>query len=192
MRGLRPELRGWTAWGLEAAVLASGPALLVWFNRARARAEAPADLVLLVARGTAAFLLCQAAWDLVLEIWAPAAWLGVGLAVSLAARRLNDLALGIVAAFVALVAIGEAFWLTPDLSQSLVRGLGGDPVLATSLPSAMDALALLAIPAALLAAMRLALPPPPLGARRATAIIAGLFAVAAAHVWFKQVPSARR
>jgi uncharacterized membrane protein len=50
----------------------------------------------------------------------------------------------------------------------------------------MDALALLAIPAALLAAMRLALPPLPLGARRAIAIIAGLFAVAAFYVWFKQ------
>ncbi|HEY5712854.1 MAG TPA: DUF2339 domain-containing protein [Allosphingosinicella sp.] len=187
VRGMRPDWLSWTIWGLLAAAAATGPALLVWVNRARARIEAPADLLLLAAAGTSAGLLIAAVWDLVLIDWAPAGWLAIGVLVSLAARRLGDLALGIVAAFVAIVAIVECFWLTPTLSRALASSLFGEPVLAVNLPDSMHVLALIAVPAILLAAMRLALPPLPLGARRATGIMAGLFAAAAAYVWFKQV-----
>lgn len=185
-RGIWPPWLSLTVWGLLAALAAAGPASLVWVNRARARIEPPADLVLLAAGGTAALLLFSAVWDLVLIDWAPAGWLAVGVAVALASRRLGDLALGIVATLVALAAVVECFWLTPELSRSLAGSLVGEPVLAANLPVSIHVLSLIAIPAALLAAMRLALPPLPLGARRAIGIVAGLFAAAAAYVWFKQ------
>ena len=43
-----------------------------------------------------------------------------------------------------------------------------------------------ALPAVLLAAIRFALPPLPLGAPARPALVAGLFAVAALYLWFKQ------
>jgi uncharacterized membrane protein len=60
-------------------------------------------------------------------------------------------------------------------------------VLAAGLPDAMRILAALAVPALLLAAIRFALPPLPIRGRRALPILAGIFAVTALYLWFKQV-----
>ena len=186
VRALRPELLDPAAWGALAAALATGPAALVWLDRARASPKAPADLALLSAGASAALLLGTAAWDLLLPELAAAGWLVVALAAALAARRLGDLALATVAAIVAAVAIARAVFMVPELSAALVTGLIGLPVLAPDLPDALSALYSLALPALLLIGLRLALPPLPLGARRALPAVAGLFAVAALYVWFKQ------
>ena len=67
--------------------------------------------------------------------------------------------------------------MVPDLSERMLIGLVGEPVLAADLPDAMAAFYELALPALLLVALRLVLPPLPVGARRALPAVAGLFAV---------------
>lgn len=186
VRALRPELLDRPAWGALLAALALGPAALLWLDRARASAKAPADLALLCAGASAALLLGAAVWDLLLPELIAAGWLVVALAAALAARRLDDLALATVSAAVAALAVARAVFMVPELSAAVVTGLVGDPVLAPDLPDALNALYSLALPALLLLGLRLALPPLPLGARRALPAVAGLFAVAALYVWFKQ------
>ena len=186
LRGARPELLDRPAWGALAALLALGCALLVWNERARAKAEPPADPALLTAGAAAALLAGAAVWDLAAPDWIAAGWLALALGAALASRRLGDLALGAVALIVALVGVLRCLWMVPDLSFAMLIGLAGEPVLASGLPGAMTALAALAVPAVLLAAMRVALPPLPLGARRALPVVAVLLAAAAAYVWFKQ------
>ncbi|HYI47821.1 MAG TPA: DUF2339 domain-containing protein [Allosphingosinicella sp.] len=186
VRALEPALLGRPAWGALAASLALGPAVLVWAARARASDKAPADLLLLTAGGAAALLAGAAVWDLAAPDWVAAGWLGVALAAALAARRLGDLALGTVAALVAIVAVMRSLWMAPSLSIAAMESLAGRPALAADLPDAMTALTAFAMPALLLAAIRLALPPLPLGARRGLPLAAGLFALAALYLWFKQ------
>jgi uncharacterized membrane protein len=183
LRAVRPELLDRPAWGALMAALALGPAVLVWLDRARASARPPADLALLFAGASAALLLGAAVWDLLLPELVAAGWLVVALAAALAARRLSDLALATVSAVVAVVAVTRAVFMVPELSAAAVTGLVGDPA---DLPDAVNALYSLALPALLLIGLRLALPPLPLGARRALPAVAGLFAVAALYVWFKQ------
>jgi len=185
-RIFRPELLERPAWGALALGLAAGPALLVWINRARARAEAPGDLALLLAGAAAALLAGTAVWDLLADDFVAAGWLAVALALALAARRLGDLALATVASLVTAIAVGRAIWMVPQLSIAAITALVGDPVLAPDLPSALEGLWSLALPAALVVALRVAMPPLPLGARRALPAVAGLFAAAALYVWFKQ------
>ena len=186
VRAARPELLERPAWGALAALLALAPMLLAWTNRARAGDKPPADLLLLLAGGTAALLGGAAVWDLAAPGWVAAGWLAVALAAALAARALGDLALGTVAVVAALAGVLRGLAMVPQLSTAALTGLIGEPVLAADLPDATAALTELALPAALLAAMRLALPPLPLGARRGLPLIAGLLAVAAAYIWFKQ------
>jgi uncharacterized membrane protein len=76
--------------------------------------------------------------------------------------------------------------MVPDLWSALIGGLIGFPVTAAGLPDAMAGLYSLALPALLLAALHLALPPLPVRARWALPALAGLFAVLALYVWFKQ------
>ena len=182
----RPELLERPAWGALMLALAAGPALLVWINRARASDTPPAELALLVAGASTAWLLGAAVWDLLPMDAVAAGWLVVALVVALAARRLGDLALAIVAAVTAVVAVARALWMVPELSAAAVSSLVGEPVLAPDLPTALDGLWSLAIPALLLAALRFALPPVPLGARRALPVAAVLLGTAALYVWFKQ------
>jgi uncharacterized membrane protein len=187
LRLARPEWLERPAWGVLMALLAAGPVLLAWANRKRASDAVPADLALLAAGGAAALLAGAAVWDWATADLVAAGWLVVAIAAALAARRLGDLALGIVAVVTALVAVGRALFMVPELSTALLTGLVGEPVLAADLPASPVALQALALPAVLLAALRFALPPLPLGGRRALPGLAGLFAVAALYVWFKQM-----
>lgn len=186
LRGLRPDFLTQAGWGALAAALTLGPALLVWRQRRRAHDEAPADLALLAAGAGVALLACAAARDLAAPDWIAACWLGVALALALAARRLGDLALGTVTVLVIICGVARALWTVPDLSFLTFDALFGRAILAADLPGAMQTLAVLAVPALLLAAIRFALPPLPMRARRAVPLVAGIFAVAALYLWFKQ------
>ncbi len=172
--------------GQLAALLAVGPAALVWRHRARATAESPADLVLLMSGGTAALLSAAALWDLVPADFVAAGWIAIGLALALTARRLGDLALGTVAAAMAAIGVLRAIAMVPDLSIVLLASLVGEPAYALDMPSALTVLYALALPAVLLVALRLLLPPLPLGAIRAFLPVAALLGIAAFYVWFKQ------
>lgn len=186
VRGARPELLERPGWGALMLAVALGPAALVWLDRAKASPDAPADRALLMSGASAALLAGAAAWDLAPAAWAASLWLVVALVAALAARRLSDLALATVAVLAAAVAVARSVWMVPELSAAPLTSLFGDPVLAADLPSASAALQALAIPALLLLALRRTLPALPLGARRALPIVAGVFAVAALYVWFKQ------
>ena len=186
VRAARPELLDRPTWGMLMLALALGPAALVWLDRERASPKPPADLALLLAGMAVALLLGAAAWDLLPRELIAAGWLVAAIAVALAARRLDDLALATVAAGLAAVAVARVAWMVPELSEAAIMAMVGDEVLAPNLPSALSATRSLALPALLLAGLRLALPPLPLGARRALPAVAGLFAAAALYVWFKQ------
>jgi len=186
LRGARPELLEPHFWGALMAALALGALLLVWANRRRASAEPPADLALLVSGAALALLAGAAVWDLAPNDLAGAGWLALAVALALAARRLGDLALATVAVLAAVVGVARAVAMVPELSTATLASLIGEPVLAADLPDAAAALTSLALPAFLLLALRLSLPPLPLGARRVLPAIAGLFAVAALYIWFKQ------
>jgi uncharacterized membrane protein len=187
MRVARPELLGASAWGALAALLALGAAALAWASRERARAEPPADLSLLIAGAASALLAGAAVWDLLRVDLVAGGWLAIALGTALAARRLADIALATVSVLAAVAGVAWAVWMVPQLSSAMLTGLVGRPVLAADLPTAMAALYALALPALLLVALRLTLPPlPPLPARRALPAVAGLFAVSAAYIWFKQ------
>lgn len=186
VRAAWPSLLDQVQWGGAAALLALGPAALIWRNRMRASPEAPADLALLAAGTATALLLGAGIWDLTPSDLIAAGWLALALAIAIASRRLGDLALGTVAAVAAVIGIGRAIATVPELSTTAFASLLGFPAIAADLPRAVTALSALALPAALLAALRWALPTLPLGARRAFLPAAGVLAVAAAYVWFKQ------
>jgi hypothetical protein len=132
-------------------------------------------------------LLAGAAiWNLLPHELAPAGWLAIAIGAGLAARKLDDLALTMVAAVTALVAIGRGLWMVPELSTALMGSVVGDPVLAIDLPTARTALFALALPAVLLAGLRFALETLPLRARRMLLPAAGVLGAAAAYIWFKQ------
>ncbi len=186
LRAAWPELASAPQWGGMAVLLTLGPAALIWRLRGRASPSAPAELSLLAAGGAAALLAGAAVWDLASAELVVAGWLAVGIASAAAARRLDDLALTIIACFVAAIAATRIVWLTPELSNSFFIALAGAPVLAVDLPSLRTAFFALALPAALLAGLRLALPDVKLPAIRAVAPVAGIFALAALYVAFKQ------
>lgn len=186
VRATWPGLLDPVEWGGLAALLALGPVALIWRNRARASADAPADLALLAAGAGTALLSGAAVWDLAPSDLIAAGWLAVALGLALAARRLGDLALGTVAALAAVIGVGRAVATVPELSTTAFGSLIGFPALAADLPSARATLLALALPAALLGALRWALPPLPLGVRQALLPAAGVLAAGAAYVWFKQ------
>lgn len=186
LRATRPELLEPQFWGAVMAALALGPSLLVWANRRVASAEAPASLALLVPAGAAAWLACAALWDLLPGQLAAGGWLVVALGLATASRRLGDLALATVALVTAVAGVARAVWTVPELSIAALSGLFGEPVFATSLPGFALALWSLAVPALLLFVIRLAMPPLLLPGRRVLPIVAGMLAVSAAYVWFKQ------
>lgn len=186
LRLLRPDYLEQAQWGGLAAALALGPALLAWLHRKRADREAPADHALLAGGGGFALLAGAGVLDLVARDWVAAGWLGIALALALAARRLGDLALGTVALVAMLCGVARALWTVAELSTVSFDALLGWPVLAAGLPDGLRTLAALAVPALLLAAIRAALPPLPLRGLRALPILAGAFAVTALYIWFKQ------
>jgi uncharacterized membrane protein len=184
VRALRPDLLELPAWGALTAMLAIGPALLVWANRKSA--ETPPSLSLLTACASAALLAGAAVWDLAPADLVAAGWLAIALALAMVARRMDDLAPDIVALAAAAAGIVRAVAMVPDLWSALIGGLIGFPVTAAGLPDAMAGLYSLALPALLLAVLYLALPPLPVRARWALPALAGLFAILALYVWFKQ------
>ena len=186
VRALRPELLDRPAWGVLFAALAIGPALLVWANRKSASAEKAPSPSLLMACGAAALLAGAAIWDLVPADLVAAGWLGVALAMALVARRLDDLAPDLIALAAAAFGVVRAVAMVPVLWDALAGGLVGFPVTADHLPGALAGLYSLALPALALAALHFLLPRLPPRARWALPAAAGLFAVAAAYVWFKQ------
>ena len=185
-RALRPELLDRPVWGALLLALAAGPAALVWINRRQAEPEPPGDIDLFVAAAAAALLAGAAVWDLLPTDFIAAGWLVVAIALALTARRLGDLAVATISTLVAAIAISRAVFMVPQLSTAAITAVVGVPVLARDLPSALAALWSLALPAALIVGLRLAMPPLPLGARRILPVVAGIFAVAAVYVWFKQ------
>jgi uncharacterized membrane protein len=165
LRAERPEWLDRPLWGLLFLLLAAGPAFLAWSRRGAARPDA-LDAPLGIAAGSAMLLLAIAAWQLVPADLVPAAWLLIALGGALAARRLGDeglVALTLLAAGIASLAAAER---VPELWEALLLSLAGVPALASDLPSAGAALQ------ALLRALPLA--------------VAGLFAVAAFYLLFKQ------
>jgi uncharacterized membrane protein len=186
VRAAWPPLLDQIEWGGAAALLALGPAALIWRNRMRASAEIPADLALLAAGAATALLLGAAVQDLAPSDLVAAGWLAVAVAIALASRRLGDLALGTVAALAAAIGVGRAVVTVPDLSTTAFASLLGFPALAVDLPGALIALQALALPAVLLVVLGRTLPALPLGARQAFLPAAGGLAAAAVYIWFKQ------
>jgi uncharacterized membrane protein len=186
LRAARPELLERPACGGLMLALATGPAALLWLNRGQASAEAPKALGLLVSGAAAALLAGVASWDLLPDDLIAAGWLLIAIFVAFAARRLGDFALGLVAAAAAAIAVARAVMMVPELIETGFLSLVGEPALASSLPTALDALYSLALPALLLVGLRHILPPLRIGERYAVPAIAGLLAVGALYVWFKQ------
>ena len=186
VRAAQPELLERPAWGGLMLALAAGPAALLWLNRGQASREAPKALGLFLSGTTAALLAGTAAWDLLPGDLIAAGWLVIAIAVAVAARRLGDFTLGIVATAAATIAVGRAVAIVPELIQTGLLSLVGEPALASRLPTALDAVYSLALPALLLVGLRFVLPPLRIGIRYALPAVAGLLAVAALYVWFKQ------
>lgn len=185
LRAERPEWLDRPLWGLLFLLLAVGPAFLAWSRRGAAREDAP-DPPLCVAAATAMLLLGIAAWQLVPADLIPVAWLLIALAFAFAARRLRDEGLVALVLFAAGIASLGAAERVPQLWEALLLSLVGVPALASHLPSAAHALQALLLPALVLAALWRFLPAPFPTLRAAPLALAGLFAVAAAYLIFKQ------
>jgi uncharacterized membrane protein len=184
VRGARPELLDRPAWGALAALLALGPVFLIWADRARTKEAAQADPSSLLAGAAAALLAGAAIWDLADPDWIGAGWLLLALGAALAARRLGDLALAIVAAAVAAIGVLRCLYSVGDYLEVAFLALIGEPILVDGLPGPITALAALAVPALLLGGIGF-LSPPTLKPRRAFFWAAWLFGCAALYVWFK-------
>jgi uncharacterized membrane protein len=185
LRAERPEWLDRPLWGLLFLLLAAGPAFLAWSRRGAARADS-FDPPLGIAAGTAMLLLGVAAWQLVPADLVPAAWLLIALGAALAARRLGDEGLVALTLFAAGIASLAAAELVPSLWTTLFLSLVGVPALASHLPSIGDAVQALLLPALLLASLWRLLPAPFPPLRVWPLALAGLFAVAAAYLVFKQ------
>jgi len=186
LRAVWPELMSQWEWGAASALPAIGPIALIWRLDGRATAQPPADLALLTAGAATALLTGAAVWDLAPAEAIIAGWILVAIGLAVAARRLGDLALAMVALAVAAVAVARAVWLTPELSSVAIGATLGFPALATALPDGRTALFALAIPAVLLAGLWLALPSVKLPAIRIVGPVAAVLGGAAFYVWFKQ------
>jgi uncharacterized membrane protein len=180
----RPALLDRPAWGLLFLLLAAGPAWLAWRRRGDA-SEDGRHGPLAMAAGTAAVLAAIGARDLVPPDLLGAAWLAVTLALALAARRLGDRAVAILALDGAAVSALVAAAAVPALWETLLGSVAGDPALAPNLPGIGLALEAMLLPAALLAVLWRLLPEPLPRARVLALALAGLFGVAAAYIVFK-------
>lgn len=187
MRIAEPGLMPTAAWGGLMALLALGPAALVWLQRSHAKAEGPPGWPLSIAGATAALLLIVATSDWVTGAFEPAAWLAVGIGVAFAARRLNDRGLAILATTVALVGALNAWVRTAELWSALQLSLFGDVPLVGDLPGAVDGLRLLLLPAVLLLAGRRLLPEAQAKLRPALLVPAAVLGLGGAYILYKQV-----
>lgn len=185
LRLAAPGLLQLPSWGALEAVLAAAPAMLAWKCRGAARAEPPASLSLMLPAAAAAMLLGAALHDLLPPRTIAAAWLALAVGAAAAGRRLRDVGIATVAVGVAAIAVARCLWMVPELSTAFVTALIGEPVLASDLPGVADAAWALLLPSALLLGLWRALGESRIGGRRAVPAVAGLFAVAAAYLFFK-------
>lgn len=186
LRALRPEWLDRPLWGLLFLLLAAGPAWLAWTRR-DATGEARLDPPLDVAAGTAMLLLAIAAWQLLPPDLVPAAWLLVAVGGALAARRTRDEGVALLGLIAAGLAALWAAQRVPELWETLLLSIAGEPALASNLPGIGIALQALLLPALLLVLVWRFLPPPSRRLRAAPLAVAGLFAGAAGYLVFKQV-----
>lgn len=181
----RPDLLADAWWGAVFALLAFGPLALAW-HRSRA-AERPARDAALVAPAAAALLLL----GLAAVEWLPdrlvgSAWLLLALGAALAARRLADRALIVLALAAALCAALWAFAMAGELWSALVAAAGAAPALLPALPPLGEGLVLL-VPAAMLLVFLARLLSGQRRERIAVLALAGLFGSAAAYLLYKQI-----
>jgi hypothetical protein len=182
---VRPEWLDRPVWGLLFLILALGPALLAWTRRDSAR-ETGLDAPLALATGTAMLLLGIAAWQLLPPNLIAAAWLLIAVAAASAARRTTDEAIPALALFAAGIASLWAAERVPQLWETLLLSLVGEPALASRLPGVGAGLQLLLLPAALLALLWRLLPSPLPQVRPAPLAVAGVFAGLFVYLLFKQ------
>jgi uncharacterized membrane protein len=173
---------GWTA---VLAGLALAAAWLAARQAHRAREVGPADLVLMLPAAAALPLAGAALHDLLGPSWSAAAWAVLALAPGLAARRLRDEGLSLLALGTALVVAAAGLWMVAELSVALLVAAAGEPVMASDLPSLATAARALLLPAAAFAALYAVLPDLGLAGRRALPLAASLFGAAALYVAVK-------
>jgi uncharacterized membrane protein len=186
LRLARPELLERPVWGGLMILLALVPAWLAW-SRREAAGTRKWDEPLFIAAAAALLLLGIAAYDLLPPELLAAAWLVLAAAAALSARKVGDPGLSLLALLVAGIAILWAVDGVPGLWATAALSLMGMPALASGLPAPSDTLRLLVLPAPLLFAAWHWLPEDFRWPRRALLAAAGLFLVAAAYVFFKQV-----
>jgi len=172
-------------WGLLFLLLAAGPAFLTWNRRAAAR-EGELDAPLGMAAASTMTLLGIAAWQLLPAELVAGAWLLIALGAAFATRRLGDEGLAALSLMAAGLASIWAAGRVPELWETLLLSLAGEPALASHLPAIGTGLQVLLLPALLLAAIWRFLPRPFPALRAAALAVAGLFAIAAAYLLFKQ------
>jgi len=185
MHLLRVDLLDAPAWGALGALLALGPAGLIWADRAAAEAEPPPDPIWMIAAGAAVLLLGAALWDLAPAQWIGAGWLALALGAALAARRLGDFTVGLVAVLAAAVGMARCLYMLPNMIVTIAGALIGEPVLAGGLPGSLTALTSLAVPSLLLAAIGPLLLPS-LRLRQPVLWLAGGLLLSALYCWYKQ------
>ncbi|HEX8574607.1 MAG TPA: DUF2339 domain-containing protein [Allosphingosinicella sp.] len=185
LRVLRPEWLDRPLWGLLFLLLAAGPAFLAWSRSASAR-EGELDAPLGIAAASTMVLLGIAAWQLLPAELIAAVWLSIALGAAFATRRLGDEGLAALSLMAAGLASLWAAGRVPKLWESLLLSLGGEPALASHLPAVGVGLQALLLPALLLAAIWRFLPRPFPAVSAAPLAVAGLFAIAAGYLLFKQ------
>jgi uncharacterized membrane protein len=185
LRVERPEWLDRPLWGLLFLLLAAGPAFLAWSRRAAAR-EGELDSPLGVAAASTMVLLGIAAWQLLPAELVAGAWLLIALGAAFATRRLGDEGLAALSLMAAGLASIWAAGRVPQLWETLLLSLAGEPALASHLPAIGTGLQVLLLPALLLAAVWRFLPRPFAAVSAAPLAVAGLFAIAAAYLAFKQ------
>ncbi|HYJ81247.1 MAG TPA: DUF2339 domain-containing protein [Allosphingosinicella sp.] len=181
----RPEWLDRPLWGLVFLLLAAGPLLLAWTRR-RSASESAFDAPLVLAAGSAMVSLAIAAWQLLPANLVAGAGLAIALAAALAGRRLGDRGVAALALAAAAVASLWAAGRVPQLWETLLLSLAGEPALASHLPGVGAGLQNLLLPAVLLAAFWRLLPAPWPAWRAAPLALAGGFAGAALYLLFKQ------
>lgn len=185
---LRAERSEWLdrpLWGLLFLLLAAGPAFLAWTRRKGAN-DTAIDIPLALAAGSATVSLAIAAWQLLPPDLVAGAWLLIALGAALASRRLGDRGVAALALTAAGIASLWAAGRVPQLWETLLLSLAGDPALASHLPGIGTGLQTLLLPALLLVALWRFLPSPFPSLRVAPLALAAFFAGATAYLLFKQ------
>jgi uncharacterized membrane protein len=187
LRLLWPELFVPAGWGGLALALAAAAFGLPWLQRTHAGTESPADPAFFMAAAAAALLLGAAALDLLPLDLVAAGWLAAALLLAGFGRRMGEFAFTLAALIVAAIAAFRAAATVPELWETALQSLAGNPALASALPSPAEALLALALPAALLAGLIPLVGGTAQEIRRVLAAGAALFALAACYVLAKQV-----